>query len=103
METENKNGDSEEDTEMGDISSNLAGYSASKNEIEKNVEEEILGKNDGSGNTGNEATIQAADGEENVEEEMGKEKELGGEEEAKGTDNPMVTKKEDPTRGALLT
>lgn len=98
-ETENKNGDSEEDTEMGDISSNLGGYSASKNETENNVEEESLGKNDGSRNIGNETTIQGTDGEENVEEPEGKEKELRGEEEAKGIDNPTVMKKDDPTRG----
>lgn len=33
---------------------------------------------------------------------MGKEKNLG-EKEAKGTENPMVKKKDDPTKGAMLT
>jgi hypothetical protein len=59
-EIEDKNREFEEDIEMGDISSNLGGYSTSKNETEKNVKEESLGKNYGSGNIGNEATIQGA-------------------------------------------
>lgn len=82
LETKDENGEIEEDIEMGDISSNLGGYLASKNETEKNIEEESLSKNDGLGNIGNEATMQGTDGEENVEEEVGKEKDLR-EEEAK--------------------
>lgn len=103
METKNKNGESEDDTEMGDISSNLGGYSTSKNETEKNVEEESLGKNDGSGNICNETTAQGTDGEDNVEEPEGKDEELKGEEGAKGMDKLTFMKKDDSTRGAMLT
>ena len=51
---EDKNLEIEEDTEKGDISSNLEGYACSKNEIEKNYVEENLDKNEGSNNIGNE-------------------------------------------------
>ena len=51
---EDKNVEIEEDTEMGDISSNLEGYPGSKDETRKNDVEENLDKNEESDNIGNE-------------------------------------------------
>ena len=51
---EEKNVEIEEDTEMGDISSNLEGYPSSKDETGKNDVQESLDKNEDSDNIGNE-------------------------------------------------
>ena len=70
--------ENEEDTEMGDFSSNLDGYFGSKGETGKNEVEESLDKNVGSENIGDEDINQSRQPqkfrEENVEEELGKAK-----------------------------
>ena len=89
---------------MGDISSNLEGYSGSKDETRKNDVEGSLDKNEGSDNIGNEENQGGETWrfrEENVEEEMGREKDLGKEEE-KGTENPREKEVDDPSLGISL-
>ena len=85
--------ENEEDTEMGDFSSNLDGYSSSKGESRKNEVEESLEKIFGLENIGDEDINQSGKlqkaREENVEEDLGKEKEL--EKDAKkGKDDPSL-------------
>ena len=90
----------EEDMKMGDISSNMGGYPSSKDDTRKNDVEESLDKNDGSKKIGNEGINQGGEtqrfGEENVEEELGKEKNLG-KEDAKGMEYPREKKMDDPS------
>ena len=68
--------ENEEDTEMGDFSSNLDSYCGSKGETRKNEVEESLDKKVGSENIGDEDINQSGQPqkvrEENLEEDMGK-------------------------------
>ena len=90
---EDKNVETEEDMEMGDISLNLGVILVVKMKLGRMMNDELesLEKNEGSDRIGNEDISQGAGEEENVDEELGKDKDLG-KEEAKAMEHPKDKK-----------
>ena len=80
--TLDKNVETEEDMEMGDIQLNLGVILVVKMKLGRMMNDELesLEKNEGSDRIGNEDISQCAGEEENVDEELGKDKDLGKEE-----------------------